>query len=87
MKCVHSCQALLVVLDALVVHLNSCLYCFTHIFQGTNQNSAGFEILPVEIKTGIFPKRDQVAICAGRILNHASTGHNFDFYWDKSQFG
>ena len=47
----------------------------------------GFEILPVEIKIGIFPRRDQVAVSAGRILNHASTGRNFDFYWDKSQFG
>ena len=58
-KCAHCCQALLVVLDALVVHLNICLY---FLFYACIYFRGQIKILPVEIKIGISPRLRSVLV-------------------------
>ena len=63
------------------VSVTNCLYT------GYKSNYSIISILPVEIEMRFFPGEITIAICAGRILDHASTDGNFDFYLEKFQLG
>ena len=65
-------------------HTYAYPYKYIHICQGTNQNSVGFQILPVEMKIEISPGRNRIVISTDSILNHTTTDRNLGFHREKS---
>ena len=51
----------------------------TNCIQGTNQTTAGFQILPVEIEIRFFPGEITFAISAGRIFRSCQYKWQFRF--------